>query len=350
MHPRDANDGLPNWRRAHGAAAVCARAKSCPEDFRVTEILDFVPDGSGEHDWLWIEKRDANTAWLARRLAAHAGVAAADVGYAGMKDRVAVTRQWFSVRRPGGARADWSALALPGVTLLEQTRNSRKLRRGAHRGNAFELRLRDVDGAPSERLALIAAQGVPNYFGAQRFGRDGGNLALARALIAGARFKRDKRSLALSAARSYLFNLILERRVAADNWNVLLPGDIANLDGSNSVFAFEAVDDTLLQRCAALDVHPSGALWGRGGDAPGQRILPSEAAAVAAEAQLAAGLERFVAAGRRPLRVAVEELRWEQAADSLLLCFRLRRGAYATAVLRELTRCREAAQDFRSST
>jgi tRNA pseudouridine13 synthase len=327
---------LPDWRRAWGGPVLTGQLKSLPEDFRVTELADFDFDDSGEHDWLWIEKIDVNTAWLARRLAEFAAVPPKDVGYAGMKDRHAVTCQWFSVRRPGGDKADWANLQLPGVRVLERRRHSRKLRRGAHKANRFELRLRHCDGDAEPMLARIAAHGVPNYFGEQRFGHDGRNVAMAQSLFAGRRLRRDKRSLALSAARGFLFNEILDRRIAAGTWNRLLPGDVANLDGSNSVFDVDTVDEIIAERATLLDLHASGALWGRGGDAVGSRLLSDEQAAVAAHTELHAGLERHCVAGRRALRMRVRELRWESDGDTLRLEFSLGRGSFATAVLREL--------------
>ena len=112
--------------------------------FDVTEDLGFDLSDDGEHDFLWIEKRDANTAWVARQLARHAGVSARDVGYAGLKDRQAVTTQWFSIHLPGRSDPDWAALDEPQIQVLECTRNRRKLRRGVHRANRFRLRLRSL--------------------------------------------------------------------------------------------------------------------------------------------------------------------------------------------------------------
>lgn len=325
--------------------------RSVPGDFRVSELLDLEFDDHGEHDWLRIEKTDVNTAWLARRLADFAGIPARDVGYAGLKDRHAVTRQWFSVRRPGGGGADWSALRLPGVSVLDTARHGRKLKRGAHRGNAFELRLRDVDGDVLPRLAHIARHGVPNYFGEQRFGHAAGNLLLAEALIAGRRLKRDKRSIGLSAARSFLFNCVLDQRIGDETWNCLRQGDVVNLDGSNSVFDLATVDASAARRCKELDIHPSGPLWGRGRDAPGQRLLPAELDAVKAHAKLCAGLERLADAGRRALRVRVRDLEWELDGTTLSLSFALGRGSYATAVLREFVAYRQPdVQRARSNT
>ena len=180
---------LPEWARAYGPPLVAATIRGEPADFVVTEILNLDFSGDGEHDWLWIEKTGANTAWVGEQLAKHAGVHPRDVGFSGLKDRHAVTRQWYSVRRPTGAGSNWGALDIDGVRVLEQHRHQRKLKRGAHRANRFRIALRGGEvAAHSEqlvaRLELIAAQGAPNYFGEQRFGRDGGNIAVGEAVLA----------------------------------------------------------------------------------------------------------------------------------------------------------------------
>ena len=308
---------LPDWARAYGPPLVTFTIRGEPSDFVVTELLDIECSGDGEHDWLRIEKTGANTSWVADQLARHAGVPSRDVGYSGLKDRHAVTSQWFSVRRPTGEGTDWRALEVDGVTLLEWRRHQRKLKRGAHRGNAFRIALRgdDIEAYRDplvERLELVAGNGAPNYFGEQRFGRDGGNIALGEAVIAGRRVSRSKRSIGLSALRALAFNNELSERVEAGSWNRLLPGDTANLDGSGSVFDVDAVTDELEQRCGELDIHPCGTL----------------------PALEAAGVK----AAHRPLRMRVAGLQWEFAAGVLWLRFELRKGCFATSVLRELGR------------
>ncbi len=337
---------LPQWRRA-GAEPLCAaRIRVQPEDFCVDEILQIEFDGQGEHDWLWIEKRATNTEWLARQLSRFAGVVAKDVGYAGLKDRNAVTRQWFSVRRTSGAGYDWSALQLPDVRILDIVRHSRKLRRGAHRGNRFELVLRDLAGDPLPGLQRIKSQGLPNYFGEQRFGHAGGNIEMARSLFGGRRLRRDKRSIALSAARSLLFNDILAARIEEGTWNTLLPGDYANLAGTQSHFRVTELDSVLAQRCVDFDLHPCGPLWGRGaGDAASPEV---ERRIAAQHSGLCAGLEKMTDVARRALRIGVADLSWTQNADTLHLQFDLSSGSFATAVLREVFDYQDAALLSRS--
>ena len=336
---------LPDWAHAFGPALFTARIRERPSDFQVVEELGFELSDSGEHDYLWIEKTSQNTDWVARQLARHAGVRAADVGYSGMKDRHALTRQWFSV--PGREGCDWSAFAVDGVRILERRRHQRKLRRGANAGNAFRIALRttELDAARepvAERLADIAGRGVPNYFGPQRFGHGGGNLDLARRLFAGARLRRDKRSIAISAARSFLFNEILSARVRDGSWERILSGERVNLDGSGSVFRAAAVDEELERRAREMDIHPTGTLWGlrdeeSRSDISAGAVAALERNATEDSADLRTGLENLGAkAAHRPLRVRVADLSWDIEDGALWLEFRLPSGAFATAVLREI--------------
>lgn len=335
---------LPAWPAAHGAPVLAARIRATPEDFRVEELDAFAPDGSGEHLLLTLEKRGMNTAFAAKLLAQWAGVGEAAIGYAGLKDRHAVTVQRFSVHLPGREAPDAAALeAHEGLRVLATARHRRKLPRGALAGNRFVLVLREVDGtrdAIEQRLRTIAARGVPNYFGEQRFGRGGDNVANALAMFGGRRVARDQRTHLLSAARSQLFNRVLGARVAAGNWDAALEGEVWMLDGSRSVFGPQPFDEVLATRLAAFDLHPTGPLWGRG-------ALRSEGAAAALELgaledaeslALRAGLE---AAGlkqeRRATRLRPQALAWDWLDDtSLQLRFDLPPGAYATTILGEL--------------
>lgn len=326
--------------QAHGPPPLVATLKSKPEDFVVEEVLGFAPSGDGEHAFLTVEKRGANTEWVARRLASHAGVVPMAVGFAGMKDRHAVTRQHFTVQLPRGAAPDWSALGESEFRVLDATRHSRKLKRGALTGNRFEILLRDVRGdkaAASERLDAIQRHGVPNYYGEQRFGHGGGNVAAALTMFAGARFPRSERSILLSAARSALFNRVVAARVADGSWNRPLEGDVFQLDGSGSIFGPEPIDETLRERCRALDIHPTGPLWGRGGLRTGGAVAALESMIACAEPALVRGLE---AAGleqeRRGLRLAVRRVERTFSGDTLMLAFELPAGGYATTMLREL--------------
>lgn len=324
--------------RAAAGARPRAVLRQSAEDFVVEERLGFAPAGRGEHVLLRVRKRDANTGWVARELAALAGARPQDVGYAGLKDRRAVATQWFTVpgrRRPA---AGWPGLAGEGFEVLEAHAHTRKLPRGALAGNHFTLTLRDVraePGALEARLAAAAAEGVPNWFGPQRFGRGLSNLETLRVAVP---TQRVPAGFVLSAARSLVFNAVLAARVRDGSWNRLLPGDRANLDGSNAVFAVTAVDAALEARLAALDVHPSGPLWGRGesGVAGAPAALEQQVAAEFPEALAVLAAARLEAA-RRPLRLAVRELHceWLEPAQVCRVSFALRSGAFATAVMRE---------------
>lgn len=334
------DNSLPDWRRAHGDPVFQGLIRQTPSDFQVSEELGFPLSDDGEHDFLWIEKEGANTSWAARQLAEHAGVAERDVGYAGRKDRHAITRQWFSVRRPTGEGTNWRTFDLPDVRILEIRRNLRKLKRGANSGNRFRIAIRAgniVESDVAVRLELIRDHGVPNYFGEQRFGRGGGNIRLASDLFAGKRMKRDKRSIALSAARSLLFNQILDARIADNSWNRAAPGEALNLDGSGSIFIADEIDAELRQRIDTLDVHPTGAMWGRGKTQGYGQAEIVDRQVVARYPEFAAGLEKIgVEMSRRALRLAVKNLTFEILGDTLWLEFSLGRGSYATAVLREI--------------
>jgi tRNA pseudouridine13 synthase len=326
---------------AHGMPGTQAELRVVPEDFRVEEDLGFEPAGSGAHLLLQVRKVNANTQWVARELARLAGCHVAEVGYAGIKDRRAVAVQWFSVPRPRVAR-EWRALQEPEFSVLGAHPHSRKLPRGALAGNRFVIRLRAPAGTGAElgaalgaRLELIGREGVPNYFGPQRFGRDGANLARIGADLE--RLKPPERGFVLSAARAVIFNAVLAARVAGASWQRLLPGDLANLDGRGSIFGVQQPDATLERRCRELEIHPSGPLWGAGAPQAQGEVGELEARIAGAyPAECRACTEAGMRPERRSLRLAVRELWVEAEPQALLLHFRLTRGSFATAVLREL--------------
>ncbi len=336
---------FPACPQAFGPPAAAALLRVYAEDFRVDEQLGFSPDGEGEHVLVQLEKRGANTQWAARQLAAFAGVAAREVGFCGMKDRHALTRQWFSLPLAGRAEPAWEGLAAEGLRVIASARHRRKLRRGAHAANAFSLTLRDVAGDRADILARVARvreAGVPNYFGEQRYGVGRGNLDAAQAMFAGnRRVRREERGLLISAARSAIFDEVLSRRVAHGDWSRLIDGDVAQLDGSASFFAVEGPQDPALQaRLAAFDIHPSGPLWGAG-EAPTSGAAGAlERAAAARWPTLRDGLERSGSKQqRRALRVRPEGLVVAEHDGGLLrLEFTLPAGSYATSVLREIVR------------
>lgn len=334
-------DAALNPPRAHGVPAVTGAIRANPADFLVEERLGFEPDGGAAHVLLRVEKSDSNTLYVARRLGREAGCPVREVGFAGLKDRRAVAIQWFSVPARRTATA-WEDCAGDGFRVLSAHPHSRKLRRGALAGNRFRILVRGVAGATEGlegRIAEVAARGVPNYFGPQRFGRDGANLTRVLEWASGAPLPRDReaRGFVLSTARSLCFNAVLGARVRATSWDQILDGELVNLSGSASLFAATAVDGTLRRRCLAFDLHPTGPLPGRDGLVPGGAAIEVERAALAGFAAVVDRLaDAGVDAGRRALRLRPDELRGSLSGEALELSFALPPGAFATAVLREI--------------
>lgn len=325
-----------------GQSPARAVLKADPADFVVEEQLAYSLSGEGEHLWVWVEKIGQNTDWVAKQLAKWAGIAPKNVGVAGKKDRQAVTYQWMSLHLPGQADPAVEALAVPGVRILKMQRHHRKLQTGGLSGNRFTLTLRKLAGEAAEletRLQRIREQGVPNYFGEQRFGNGFQNLPKATQLFQGQLKapKRHQKSLYISAARSWIFNEILSRRTEQGCWNRALPGDVFQLQGSQKWFADDG-DPALAERVEAMDLHPTGALTGRG-------VLPTQGEAFQLEQTVMArhpiwqaGLEKLgLKQERRALRVWPKALTWQWPdAETLSVSFELPAGSYATMVVREL--------------
>lgn len=324
----------------YGGPLAQARLRAQQEDFWVDEDLGYGPSGAGEHVWLRLEKRGCNTEWVATQLAKAARVPRLAVGYAGLKDRHAVTSQWFSITLKPEKEPDWPAVLPAGVTLLQVTRHSKKLKRGALKGNRFRIVVRDWGRTePAEqRLERISREGVPNYFGEQRFGRDGGNVErFLQSQVSGQAVDRHSRGIMLSAARSQLFNAVLARRVVEASWCRPLPGDMMMLDGSRSVFAYDEHDPLIPERLASMDIHPTGPLWGRGQSLATREALRLEQEVAASLGELPGLLEQAgLEQERRALRLPVRELACVWSDLGAELRFLLPRGTYATAVLREL--------------
>jgi tRNA pseudouridine13 synthase len=330
-----------NPPRAYGATPVSGALRAEAADFVVEEQLGFEPDGGGSHRLLRVEKVGANTLFVARALAVRAGRRPADIGFAGQKDRRAVARQWFSVPATRET-ASYVGYCGEGFRVLSEHPHSRKLRRGALTGNHFRIRVRGLQGdagAVTARIDRLAASGLPNYFGAQRFGRGGANLRRVRQWLESGSLPRgrEQRAFVLSSARALAFNAVLGARVEANSWNRLLPGEVVNLAGSQSVFAAEHPDEGLHRRLMEGDLSPTGALCGAGGVLPGGEAGRIEAAALEAVAPLPALLSAVGLRGeRRALIVRPSAIRHDLEGDALTLEFDLPRGAFATSVLREL--------------
>lgn len=335
------NDAL-DFCHAYGRPDSSARFKLRAEDFVVEEELGFDLHGEGEHLWLFVEKTCLTTQEAVKLLSRHSGVAVRDIGYAGLKDKMGVCRQWFSLNTKGRKFPELTDFCTTGLRILAHGYNRKKIRRGMHRGNRFYIRLRHLAHGHSNldgRLETLSASGVPNYFGLQRFGRGNQNLLQAEQWFQGeADIKgRFLRGMLLSAARAWLFNDYLSARVAASSWNRGLEGDVMNLDGTASFFMAETMDDDLQRRLRELDIHPTGPLWGQGDPVSGAEVYRMELGLRERFPLFCRGLEGAgLQQERRPLRLRVKDLQWQTQEDELILEFRLGKGAYATTVLREI--------------
>lgn len=328
--------------------------RASPEDFKVEEILGFEASGAGPHALLRVRKRGANTEWVARELARAAGCKPFEVGFAGLKDRNAVTTQAFTVPRGKRAAQDFLSVSGEGFEVIAAAEHQRKLPRGALEGNRFEIIVRDFRADPAQvdaRLAAVAKGGVPNYFGEQRFGREAGNLVAVlseaqklstRGEAGGSRTRghgsrNDQGGFMLSAARSLIFNAILAERVRRGTWNTFVSGDVANLDGRGSVFAVEEGDRLLAPRCESLEIHPTAPLVGEGESlAKAEALALEQAVAAAFPEALAVITAARMNSERRALRIRVRELDYHHSGEVLTLRFALSAGSFATTVLREI--------------
>lgn len=286
------------------------------------ETIDWPFSEDGEHLYLQIRKKNHNTRSIIAELAREYGIAEQDVGYSGLKDRRAVTTQWFSLRLPG----EWSAfrsnqLALPGCQIMQVARHRRKLRRGEHSGNSFNIILRNLDGDTElleQRLRIIKERGVPNYFGKQRFGRQGNNLLEANRILSQASIRRSgdpNWGLYISAARSYLFNSVLSSRVTKEIWSTAFAGES----------------------------EPGGPLWGRGRSSVNSDLAEFESLVLEPYRTWCHGLEHCgLRQDRRTLVLKPVSMQWQWRDETLQVDFTLPPGTYATSVLRELVQTRIA--------
>ncbi len=338
-----------DWAYANGEPTCHGTLRTSPEDFQVDEMLGYEPEGRGHHAFLHIRKINTNTDWLAGQLAALAGVTMKEVGYAGLKDRHAVTTQYFSVNLSGRDEPDWTQLNSDEIEVLSVTRHGRKLQRGGLLANRFVITVRELEGdctGLEELLRRIESDGVPNYFGEQRFGRDGSNLHMAEKLFSGESEERDrhKRGLYLSAARSWLFNRVLSQRVADGSWLQALPGEALIQPSSRSALSLRVISDEIRGRIQKGFLQPSAPLWGRGSTTALGEVAELEMDALAGEALFMQGLAQAgLEQERRALRLLPKNLSWQHLDSAALqLRFTLPAGSYATALLRELLRLSDA--------
>ncbi len=347
------SDWRLDWPTSGGGRVASALLKSTPDDFFVVEDLPMPDDlaAGGEHLCMQLEKRGDNTDYVARQLAALSGCRHFDVSFCGLKDRHAVTRQWFSVYRPGQEDEDTTFIGkvVESWRVLDHHRQARKLRRGDHRGNYFELVLKEVSGdrdAVDQALTRLRDLGCPNYFGPQRFGHNGANLdraltmdpsRLNRRVSRNAKKRGRGRStsgsgdsknvLYFSAARSWLFNEVLGYRVQDGTWLTPLEGETGASENQ--------------------DIMVTGPLWGDGGTEAVSTQGEIERAVVVRHPELAAVFATTrMKPERRPLRMLPEALEWQwQGSDQLRLKFRLAPGQYATSLLGDVFEITDASRD-----
>ncbi|MCP4494234.1 MAG: tRNA pseudouridine(13) synthase TruD [Gammaproteobacteria bacterium] len=325
----------------YGAAQLGARFKSTANDFRVVENLGFSPSGEGEHLLVLVEKTGLTTLELVEMLARDYGIKPRDIGFSGLKDKQAVTRQWLSLHLPG----QMHRFKLPAATdysILEHGWHQRKLKRGSHRSNSFEVILRDL-GAFTEitqgQIEAIKSTGMANYFGQQRFGGQADNLSRALQVFANPRktrkLSRNKRGLYISALRSHLFNQVLSNRIEAEIWRQPIAGDVFMLAGTQSIFC-EALSEEIITRHQNFDISSTASLFGLGASRLEGRAREIEGKVFADHAEIIDCLLGLKASLQmRALRVAVKDLELEhnQQDNTLLIKATLARGSYFTTLL-----------------
>ncbi|MEJ6591757.1 MAG: tRNA pseudouridine(13) synthase TruD [SAR86 cluster bacterium] len=316
---------------AQGQPSGSARLKQQAVDFVVNERLGFEPSGIGEHCYVRIRKTGANTAWVAENLARYLNIKPFDVNYAGRKDRHAVTTQWLSCHLPGKLMPDFADMALTGVEIVETCRHDKKLRRGSHAGNEFEIRLRDIQADSQDleqRLAQIAAQGFPNYFGEQRFGRGGSNLLAADKLFAGEPIRPQQRDMCLSAVRSYMFNADLSRQVSSGELSAI---SVPEHCWTANEEAGRGADSGGRTRSSGESNH-RGWLYGLARkETPALKSLESRFPL------WCEGLRRLdLKAQQRDLWVRPAAFNWRFEGADLLMSFGLPVGSFATSLIREI--------------
>ncbi|MGS2719083.1 tRNA pseudouridine(13) synthase TruD [Paraglaciecola aestuariivivens] len=338
-----------HWLHLYPKLGISAQLKSSPQDFKVTEQLGYHPIGEGEHIYLWVQKIGLNTAYLAEQIAKFTRLPLRSVTYAGRKDKHAQTQQWFSVHCPGKKDFDWSAFNLPGAEIIKAVRHNKKLRTGVLKGNRFEITLRDLQGSPKQlaeldqRLQLIKQLGVPNYYGQQRFGDTkydtrGGNLVLAEKMLMGEEIRnRNKRSMAISALRSWFFNQCVHSRIQAECFSTPMLGEVLQLAGSQSFFCMTEQHPSIMQRLAERDIFLTAPLWGQGQLASQLDALNFENNLATSHGQITQSLVKLgLKQERRAIQLFANELEWTRTDDTLNLCFSLPAGTFATSVIREL--------------
>jgi len=322
---------------------IPAELRSTPEDFEVEEVPAYPPSGSGDHVFAFIEKRELTTPEAVRRLCESLGVDPSSAGWAGLKDRHAVTRQWISIY--GSTTDAVLRTEVEQVRVLQAARHPHKLKTGHLRANRFRIRLRQIDVARIEDvrrvLSKIESQGLPNYYGDQRFGREGDNAERALRWVLGeARAPRRgfQRKLEMSALQSELFNRCVAERLQDGALGRVFPGDVMKKHDTGGLFNAMDVEDSQ-RRGDAWEISPTGPMFGAKMRWPEAEALAREEALLEQAGLSLAHLEKWhrVAPGtRRFVRVPVSDVHSTVRDDTVELDFTLPAGSYATILLREI--------------
>jgi len=327
------------WVSLYASPVGRATFKQQCEDFVVEEQLLTMPQGHGEHLYVQVEKQATNSAWVAQQLADYVGIAVADVGYAGKKDRQAIARQWFSLYLPCTEPA-WAQWPHSEVRILSTQRHDRKLRRGELAANRFQIRLRDWQGeraSAEQRLQQLANFGVANYFGPQRFGHNLANLAQAEQLFTADQLSGAQKALLISTGRAYLFNHLVSARIQQGHWQQIWTGDVLKKCADGGDIRVHKVSAAMTRALQDGRVALTASLWGNKGrqnhgqaqDWETQQLLPWSAWQQA----IARWQTGFAV---RPIAVRPQALSWQWQGDDLSLSLQLPAGSYATSVLLEL--------------
>ncbi|AIW19915.1 tRNA pseudouridine(13) synthase TruD [Vibrio coralliilyticus] len=345
-------DILSSLAYLNGKPQATGKLKAQPQHFQVNEELGFAFTGEGEHLMVRIRKTGENTSFVANELAKACGVKSKDVSWAGLKDRHAVTEQWLSVHLPKGDTPDFRAFLSqhPSIEIVEISRHNKKLRPGDLIGNDFIITLTEVSDVEDVlvRLESIRQHGVPNYFGSQRFGNNGNNLNEAR------RWGREnvrtrnqnKRSLYLSAARSWIFNNIVSQRIEQDVFNQVIEGDCIQASEGVVIAESEALAE-LNETVKQGDAQITAAMAGDNALPTTEKALALEQPHLDAEPDLMALIRgNRMRHDRRPVALKPQELSWSVEQDAITLRFSLDAGCFATAIIRELIQEQEVERSY----
>ncbi len=326
---------------ADGMAGTGGRIFACVEDFVVSEVPTFQPAANGDFAYAYLEKRGLNTHDLVKALRER-GVPYNDVGIAGLKDRQAVTRQWLSV--PVRFSQQLAALdELEGVTVLEMSRHENRLRRGQLRGNRFEARVRNPEPGWESRgheiIKRIKSLGLPNYFGPQRFGRFNSNAIDAVRMLRGEKVPGGRRlnEFFISALQAHLFNWNLKLRIESGLFDRVLTGDRARRHDTGGMFVVgDGAEES--ERARRLEISSVLPLYGRKVAGGLEAAAEYENSVLRRFGLRRSDFRRHTRGAWRISRVCPEDITLRPRSEGYVAEFTLPSGAYATTLLRELTK------------